>query len=189
MTVSFSVKGSTFPLDLSGNRYQAPCRPLLLASVSKTNMKVTIKSCKYHKQKLFCIGQVCSFETINFSSIAFFCQFQIFRHSFCKMLKCWFIQFSVQTFQPLIVIYRRGFHWRCTQIFGHCRIPLDPQIWLLIKLKTKCQRIRVKQQRGKGLITVCSQSEDPAPTFTRILENKPIASEILTQISLQKNRK
>ena len=42
----------------------------------------------------------------------------------------WFIKFSVQTFQPLIVIYKRIILFiiiRDTfQLIGHCLIPLDP---------------------------------------------------------------
>ena len=54
---------------------------------------------------------------------------------FCLILICWFIEFivgllSVQTFQPLILIYWKGnfvyHHWGLYQFNGHCHIPLDP---------------------------------------------------------------
>ena len=45
----------------------------------------------------------------------------------------WFIKKSVQTLQPLIVIYRRGnfeyHHWELHQFFGYCLNPLDPRIF------------------------------------------------------------
>ena len=44
---------------------------------------------------------------------------------------------SVQTVQPLIVIYRRcnsvNYHWGCIQFIGHCLILLDP--WCNIHLR------------------------------------------------------
>ncbi len=51
---------------------------------------------------------------------------------FYLMLIVWFIKLSVQTFQPLIVIYRRDdfvYHHRNVHKFiGLCLIPLDPWI-------------------------------------------------------------
>ena len=47
-----------------------------------------------------------------------------------QILICWFIKFSVQTFQPLFVKYRRGnlefYHWRYTSIYRSLSYPLDP---------------------------------------------------------------
>ena len=40
---------------------------------------------------------------------------------------------------------------------------------------------RVKQQRGKGQITVCPHPLDPEPTFNWVFEYNPIESLILTQ--------
>ena len=43
-----------------------------------------------------------------------------------KKAKGWFVKLSIQTFQPLIVICRKGMIWDVQQFIGHCLIPLDP---------------------------------------------------------------
>ena len=46
---------------------------------------------------------------------------------FFKILIGWFNKFSVQTFQPLIVLHKGG-NFVYYQFIGHCIIPLDPWV-------------------------------------------------------------
>ena len=55
-----------------------------------------------------------------------------------------FVKLSVHTFQPLIVIYRRGnfvfYYWECTSIYRHCLIPLDPCMFTTYSITSKTQK-------------------------------------------------
>ena len=76
----------------------------------------------------------------------------------------WFIKVSVQTFQPIIVIYRRGnlvfYHWECTSIYRPLSYPfgpLDPQV-----LKAKSARLApitpslIFEKKGLGFLVLSS---------------------------------
>ena len=72
-------------------------------------------------------------DYINFHLQIIYFQRKAILHNFgdfCQILIGWIIKSSVQTFQPLIVIYRRVnlvfCHWTEQQLNGHCLIPSDP---------------------------------------------------------------
>ena len=56
------------------------------------------------------------------------------------ILISWLIEWNVQTFKPRIFIYRRGkfmyHYWGWHQFIGHCLIPLDPWLFILISPQT-----------------------------------------------------
>ena len=68
----------------------------------------------------------------------------------------------VQTFQPLILIYRRGkHHWGLLQFIGHCHIPLDPCCQcptgrenMVSNQKIKPVRFLVMAQRHNKIINI-----------------------------------
>ena len=55
----------------------------------------------------------------------------------------WFIKFSVQTFQTLIVIYMKGNFRDVHQFITHCPIPLDPWYFLLTIRKIENHRSKI----------------------------------------------